>query len=304
MAIALSTRSRVGFIAEVTNGTTPATPAFAELPSTNWNVNLTRDAYEDTSIRADRMSRYNLSGNNEVAGSFDVNFTHGYYDAFLESLCQGAWTTNVLKTGNTRKTFAIEEQQLDIVQYRVFNGVLVDKFTLKVPAKGVVTGTFEVLALSQSALSGTTFTGATFTAAAIKNPFTDYGASGFMKEGGSAVGYISGLDLSFDNGYTKNFAIASNVVREFSTNRLKITGTATVFFEDAVMYNKFVNGTASSLDLKLDNGTNTLQILLPNIKYTAATKTITNGSGGIEIQMPFEALYDGTSLSNVVFTRN
>jgi hypothetical protein len=303
MTISTGTRSRVGFIAEATFGTTPATPAFAELPFTSWSVNMTRDAYEDNSIRSDRMARFNLSGNVQVAGSVDVNLTHGYYDPLFESLLQGAWTTNVLKVGSTRKAFAMEEQQLDLPQYRVYNGMIADKFSLNVPSQGIVTGKFDLIGQNQSALSGTTFTGATFTSATVKNPFTDYGASGFIKEGGSAIGYVSALQLDVDNSHAKNFVIMSNTVRDFTTARCKITGTATVLFEDSTMYNKFVGSTASSLDLKLDNGTNTLQFLLPNIKYTGATKTI-NGSGPIMLSMPFEALYDGTSGSNIVMTRN
>lgn len=304
MTIATGTRARVGYIAEVTQGTTPATPAFAELPFTSWNVNLTRGAFEDNSIRSDRMARYNLTGNSEVAGQMDVNMTHGYYDSLLQSLLQSTWTTNVLKTGSTRTSLAMEEQQLDIGEYRVYNGMIVDKFQLTVPANGVVTGKFDLIGFSQSALSTATFTGATWVpVATIKNPFTQYGASGFLKEGGATVGYVTGLDFTIDNAHTKNFAIASNVVRDFTSARSKITGTASVFFEDATMYNKFFNGTYSSLDLKLDNGTNTLEFSFPNIKYMGATKTIT-GAGPVTMSMPFEALYDGTALSHVVITRS
>jgi hypothetical protein len=69
------------------------------------------------------------------------------------------------------------------------------------------------------------------------------------------------------------------------------------------MYNKFVNGTASSIDVKLDDGTNTYQFFFPNVKYTGATKTI-NGNGPISLSMPFKALYDATTTSHVVITRS
>jgi hypothetical protein len=68
------------------------------------------------------------------------------------------------------------------------------------------------------------------------------------------------------------------------------------------MYNKFVNGTATSIDLKLDDGTNTVEFFFPNVKYTGATKTIT-GSSPVVLEMPFAALYDVTALSNIVITR-
>jgi hypothetical protein len=249
------------------------------------------------------MERFSLSGNRTVSGSIDVNFAHSLYDPLLESLMQAPFTTNVLKTGVTRKSFTVEEAQVDVAQYRNYTGLIVDKAEFTIPASGIVTAKFDVLAKDQSALTGATIdTDTNYTAAAAKSPFTDNGTSGFMKEGGSTVGYVTNLQFSVDNGHAKNFAVGSNVIRDFTTNNAKITGTATVFFEDAVMYNKFVNGTSTSLDVKLDDGTNTVQFFFPNVKYTGATKTI-SGNGPVSMTMPFKALYDGTALSNIVVTR-
>jgi hypothetical protein len=305
MTISTSARAKVGYMPEVTYGVTPATPALIELPFTNFSVNLTREEYEDNSIRADRMEVYSISGNRSVDGTIDVNFCHGLYDSLLESACQNAFSTNVLKTGTTRKSFVLEEQALDIGQYRTLSGVFVDKLDVTIPASGVVTAKFSVKAKDQSALTTTTIdSDGTLTAPAFKVPFTDNDlVNGFVKEGGVAVGYLTSLTFSIDNSHTGNFALGSNVVRDFTTGLAKITGTATVTFEDAVMYNKFANGTASSLDVKLGDGTNTVEFAFPNIKYVGATKTI-SGQGPVTLQMPFKALKDTTSGSNIVITRS
>jgi hypothetical protein len=302
MTISTGARSKVGHITEVTYGTTPATPSLVELPFTSFSVNLIRDEHDDNSIRSDRMERYSLSGNRSVAGAIDVNFSHSLYDSLLESLFQSAFATNVLKVGTTRKSLSLEEGQLDVAQYRVYSGLIVDKMEMTIPSSGIVTAKFDVLAKDQTALSGTSVDADGYTAAAAKSPFTDNGTSGFMKEGGSAVGFVQNIQYTVDNGYGKNFAVGSNVVRDFTTGNAKITGTVTVFFEDAVMYNKFVNGTPTSLDVKLDDGTNTVQVYFPNVKYTGATKTI-SGNGPVSMTMPFKALYDATTGSNIVLTR-
>jgi hypothetical protein len=303
MTISTGARAKVGYIAETVYGTTPATPALVELPFTSFGVNLTRDEYEDNSIRSDRMERYSLSGNRTVGGSIDVNLTHSLYDPLLESLCQSTFTTNVLKVGTTRKSFTVEEQALDITQFRVYTGLIIDKADITIPASGIVTAKFDVIAKDQSALSGTTIdSDATYTAPAVKPPFTDNGTAGFVKEGGAAVGYVTNLTFTVDNGHTKNYAVGTNVIRDVTPGMAKVTGTVTVFFEDAVMYNKFINGTASSIDVKLDDGTNQLEFAFPNVKYTGATKTI-SGNGPVTLAMPFKALYDTTSGSNLVITR-
>lgn len=303
MTIATGIRSKVGYITEVTYGTTPATPDLLELPFTSFAVNLTRNDYEDNAIRSDRMQRYSITGNRSVGGQMDVNFCHSVYDAMLESLMQSTFTTNVLKTGTTRKSFTIEEGSADISQYRNYTGVIVDKFSLNVPNAGIVTAKFDFLAKDQSALSGATIdTNSAYTAAATKTPFANTGTSGFMKEGGSTVGYVTSIQLDIDNGHASNFALGATTIRDFTTALCKVTGTAQVYFEDAVMYNKFVNGTASSLDFKLDDGTNTVEFNIPNVKYTGASKTI-NGAGPIVLSMPFRGLYDNTTGSNIVITR-
>lgn len=303
MTIATGARSKVGFVVESTFGTTPATPQLTELPFTSFSVNLTRDEYDDNSIRADRMERYSLSGNKSVAGSIDVNFAHGIYDTLLESVFQSAFSTKVLKVGTTRKSFTLEEGALDVAQYRAYTGTIIDKFEMTIPASGIVTAKFDVIAKDQSALASTSIDTDGYTAAASKMPFTDNGVSGFMKEGGTAVGYITSLAYTVDNGHAKNFTVGTNVIRDFTTGNAKVTGTVTVFFEDAVMYNKFVNGTATSIDVKLDDGTNTVQITFPNVKYTGATKTI-NGSGPVTMTMPFKALWDSTTQTNIMITES
>ena len=302
--IATGSRSKVGFIPEVTFGTIPATPNLTEVPFTSFSVNLTRDEYDDTSIRSDRMERYSLSGNKSVAGSMDVNFAHGQFDSFLESLVYGTWTTNSLTVGTTRKSFTVEEAQMDISQYRVYTGVMVDKLEITVPASGIVTAKFDLLGKNQSALAAVTIDADTnWTAAVVRQPFTDNGVSGFVKEGGTATGIITNIQMVIDNGHAKNYTVGTDVIRDFTAGNIKVTGTVSVFFEDAVMYNKFINGTSTSLDIKLDDGTNNFEILLPNVKLTGATKTI-NGNGPVTMSMPFKALYDGTTTSNIKFTRS
>jgi hypothetical protein len=303
MAISTGLRSKLGYIAEVTYGTTPAIPQLAELPFMQLGVNLTREEYEDNAIRSDRMKRFSLTGNRVVEGSLDVNFCHGHYDPLLESLLQSTFTANILKVGTTRKSFTVEESQQDISQFRVFTGLLVNKADFDIPTSGIVTAKFDVVAKDQSTLTGTTIdTDINYTAASVRVPFADTGVAGFIKEGGSAVGYVTSLTFTIDNAYAQNYALGANVVRDFTTSYADIKGTAQVYFEDAIMYNKFVNGTATSIDLKLDDGTNTVEFFFPNVKYTGATKTIT-GSSPVVLEMPFAALYDVTALSNIVITR-
>ena len=303
MTIATGSRSQVAFITETAFGTTPAIPQLVRIPFSQWNVNLTRDEYDDMSIQADRMQRFSVSGNRHVIGDMDVNYQPLNYDTLLESVCFSSFTANVLKIGQTLKSMTFEEGQLDIVQFRTFTGVIVDKFSLTVPNAGVITAKFSLVGKDQSTLGVATISTAPATAPVVEPAMTHTGTSGFFKLGGAVVGYITSMALTIDNGVGQNFGLGVGTVRAFSPGFAKITGTATVFFEDSIAYNLFVSGTASSLDFKLDNGVNQHEFNLPNVKFVSATKAVT-GQGPITMSFAFKSLYDVTSASNIIVTRS
>lgn len=300
MSISTGSRSQVGIVVETVYGTTPATPSLTGLAYTDFSVNLTHDEYEDNTIRADRMERYSITGNNHVAGDITANFSALNFDSLLESLMSSLFTTNVLKIGSTRKSFSMEEAQSDISIYNVFTGVLVDKLDLTVPSDAIVTAKFSVVGKDQSAYASTSIDTDGYTAPAAARPFTHLG--GTFKEGGVVVGYITSIDLSVDNGYTANYSLGNAACRDMTYNMIKVSGTVNAYFEDSVFVNKFMNQTVSSLDFTLTDGTHTMEFNMPNVKYTGATKTV-NGQGPVTIALPFKALYDSVSANVLTITR-
>ena len=299
MAIAIGSRNQVSYITESTWGTTPGTPQMIGLPYTSFSVAMTKDTFEDNSVNADRMQRYNIHGNRKVGGDIDVNLSHGNFDALFESALQSSFTTNVLKTGSTRKSFTIEQGSLDIGQYTVYTGMVVDKVTLSVPVSGLVTAKFSML--GKDATISQTPLDASITAPGAKQPYIH--AGGTFKEGGSVVAFMTAIELSIDNGHTVNNSLGTLTARDFSAGFATVSGKVSAYFEDAVMINKFINATDSSLDFTLTDGTNTMQFALPKIKYTGGTRAF-SGQGPVMIEMPFAALWDSGTSSNIVITRS
>ena len=299
MTIATGARSQLTYVPETVWGTTPAVPAMVGVPYTAWNVNLTKEAFSDMSIRADRMERYSLHGNKSVSGDLDVNLSHTNFDVFLESALNSTFNTNVLKSGTTRKSLSMEAGSLDIGQYTVYKGVVVDKVAITVPSSGIVTAKFSLMG-ADSTISASPLD-ATITEPSAKAPYTH--VAGTFNEGGSPIATLTGVTLNIDNGYGANYSLGNTVARDLTYGFAKVTGTATAYFEDAALVNKFINGTASSLDFTLTDGTNTLKFDLSNIKYTGATKQV-SGQGPIVLNLPFTALYDGTDASHIVITRS
>lgn len=299
MAFAQGSRSQVAYIAETVFGTTPATPTLIAIPNVSFNINMVRTDYVDTSIRADRMTRYSLTGTRTVTGDFSTLLSHNNFDPFIASAMNSTWATNVLKTGTTQQSFSIEQGQLDISAYSLYTGCTVDKLTITVPTNAPVTSQFTVVGKDQILSSTTAAT--TLTPATANQPYTHLGGS--IKEGGTVVADISALTLDISNTLTANLVLGSATSPALSFGMSAVTGTVTAFFDTIALYNKFMNATMSSLDFTLSDGTNTMEFLIPNLKYTATTKSI-SGTGSVMLAINFTALYDATTSSNLVITRS
>lgn len=297
--IAQGSVSRVGFVTETGWGTTPVTPELVGLQYTSFNVNLTKSIYDDTSVQPDRMSRYSIHGNRQVGGEIAVNMSAQNYDTFLESLMNSTFSTDVLKTGVTRKSFTIEQGSPDINQYSVYKGIVVDQMTMTVPVDGVVTAQFTVVGKEMS-ISGTTLD-ATLTQPATAQPFVHEG--GIFSIGNQPASCVlTGITLNVDNGYTTNFSLGNTLACDLSFGMSRVSGTMNVYFKDASTITAFLNGTESSLEFTLTDGTNTHTYFLPKIKYNGASKSI-SGTGSIVLTIPFVALYDSVTGTNLQVTR-
>lgn len=288
-------RTRIALIAEATWGTTPTTPAFNLLPNvTGFGLNLTRNELKDQSIRSDRMQRYSISGNSQVGGDIAFEMADDdTQDALLANVMRSAWSSNVLTVGTTDGSFTIEQASLDTSLFSVYNGVKVDKYSISIGLNDAVKCSASLI--GHSMVEGTTaITGATYGSEPQLSPFTHF--AGTIKEGGATSGILTGMSLEIDSGSSAAFALGDTFAKQIPMGLCTVTGSVTAYYTDLAMLNKFLNGTASSLDVTVTDGNGgSREFKLPNIKYTGATKQL-SASGPITLTLPFTALYDsGTS---------
>ena len=294
-------------IAESTYGTTPASdPAFVKVRHTGTTLGLTKDSFQSEELRADRQISDFRHGVKSVGGDVSIELSYGSFDELLEAVTLGTWATNVLKAGTTRRSFSFLRHFSDLASgdkpYHLFSGVEMNTLNLTIPASGMVTGSFGALGKGQTVLSDLTSLGTpTFGAATTTSPFD--GFSGSIQEGGSAIGVVTEVSLTLENGLAERNVVGSDETLLPSIGRSNLTGNATVFFEDAVMLEKFLNETESSLQLTLlDAAGNDYEILIPRIKYSGGQPDV-SGQGAITLSMPFQALYDTTTGTNIQITR-
>ena len=299
MAKATGARSKLTYIVESTYGTTPATPTFIELPRTGGAPNLQKESFQSADIRSDRMVSDMRHGFKTASLSLAVEMRHTEYDALFESLMFNSWSANVLKVGTTATSFSMEMSYLDITQFGLMTGAIVNGFSANITPDGIVTSTFEMMGKTLS-YSGTT-AATEETAAGTSQPFASL--SGSINEGGSAIAIVTGLDFSVANNIEPSKVIGADVSSEQIEGVCGVTGSVTAYFEDAALLNKFINETKSSIDVTLaDPAGGTLKFDFPNVLYTGGDVS-SGGTGPITISLPFTALYDAADSSSLVITR-
>lgn len=291
----------VGIVAETTFGETPASPTFETFRQTGATLALNKEALTSAELRDDRQIACMRSGVRAVGGDLSFELSYGgEFDTLLEAALCGTWATGTLKAGTTRRSFSVERKYGDYdgsALYHLFTGVEFNTFSLSIAPNAIVTGSAGVMGNDMG--TGTASAGTT-NAPTTQCPFESF--TGTIKEGGSTIGIVTELSLSLDNGMQAKNVIGSAVGLQPSIGRSSLTGQLTAYFEDNTLLDKFVNDTNSSIEFSLTDGTGTYAFTLPNIKYSGGATDV-SGEGPVTLPMPFTALYDTTSDSQIVVTK-
>lgn len=89
-----SSRSKTGYVAESTFGTTPATPAIKNLRVTSSQLAFTPTRATSNEIRADRQIPAQILTKMEAAGNIGFELSFSAFDDMFQAAVQGAWANN------------------------------------------------------------------------------------------------------------------------------------------------------------------------------------------------------------------
>lgn len=298
MAFATGGFHGLSYVAETVMGTTPGTPAMKSVRHTSCSLGLTKESFQSNELRSDRQVSDLRHGVKKVEGEVGFELSYGAFDDLLAAALFGAWNTNILKAGVTYRSFTMERRFTDIAQYQKFTGVLIDSMSLNITPNGMVTGSFGLVGMDTS-LSGTSL--GTPTSVATNSPFDGFG--GTLQEGGLAIAAISAITLELQNSLDPFFAVGSDSAVGITAGRCVVNGTVTAAFQNTALLNKFIEETESSLRLGISDPLgNELEIYLPRIKYSGGDIPAQN-EGRILMNMPFTALLDSVTGTNIQLTR-
>lgn len=289
MAATYSSGSTVTYriIAESVYGTTPGT-AMKALRLKPSKFTLKKDTYTTDEVRSDRGISDLRHGMKKVEGTLEGDLMDGdWEDIILAGIQSTAWSNGAARLGLNLTSFSIEQQFNDISQFRMYSGCSVSKLKISIKPGAMVSISADFIGKDAAVFTSTAAANTT-TAASTNSPFSYSGGS--ILEGGTAIAYVTGVDFEVDNGLGQVGVIGANTSPAVFNGRSSIKGTVTALFKDAVMMNKFVNETESSLQITLtDPAGISNTIILPRIKYTASDAAPPK-DGATIITLPFEAL--------------
>lgn len=295
MAFAQGSRSRLSVAAESSFGVLPTSPQFRELSVRSHALSLTKERLQGSEIRSNRMPNVDRHGHRSAGGSIECDLRREAYDLLLESAFFNTFDTNDhLTIGTTPRFLAFEDAALDIGQYRQFSGCLVNTATFNIGINQMVQTTFDIMGRdmvqAQSSLGSPS-------APPAFEPFDGY--NGSLLEGGIGTGdglcILTALQFSISN----DVSPAHVILCEGNTDRAAqmqygmatIEGTATVYYEDETLIDKFLDEQESSLSITVDDPTksNGYTFYMPRIKYNGANVPLANPQSRL-IELPFVAL--------------
>ncbi|MCO4101053.1 MAG: hypothetical protein HEQ38_17000 [Gemmatimonas sp.] len=175
---------RVGYIAEVTQGTTPAT-APTLIRTIGGGMATAASSVQSEEIGLTGVPDVIRTGF-EATGTLQMEYSYSGIHWALEGLFGAAFTTNVLRVGNTLRTFTLEHQWTDISRFLTARGCIIEGITITMQQGSKITVTITYRALTPpSAFATATVFGAAPIAAPTNAILSPIGGVQLIQEGGA-----------------------------------------------------------------------------------------------------------------------
>lgn len=300
-----SSQTRLASIAEVTAGITPTSPVFKVIRYTGESLKASQQYVSSNEIRADRNVSDITNVGGSGAGAVNMEMTYGTFDDWLEGVMNGTWSTNVLKNGVTAKSFTLEKlfENGATDNFHRFLGAKANTLNLSLQSNQQVTGSFDFLA--QSFSKGTAIlSGATYTAANT-NPVMNAAENvANLAITGVTSPQVSSMSLSITNNLAQQPVIGSKWSKGIRAGRCVVTGTLEAYFENAELYDLYMDNIASDLTFDI-GGASSLKYNfdLNKVKFIDGEVIAGGNDQDVMARMQFQSYYDASDASSIKITR-
>jgi len=264
-------------------------------------------------VRSDRMQTDLIRMGLTVKGgyAFEFQYANSLLDDVLAGFMWSTWSaggtlTSIIKNASVYQPFYIEQGHTDIDQYHKFVGMCPNVFTLEIPEKGEITGSFQFIGLTTS-LEQVITTGATYAEPTTNPVFSSgYNISQIAIDG-SAIDSCIIKNMSLEVNHNVTAKTGPGVIGACETNphRLTISGKMTAYFEDEIMYERLHNGTPFSLAITLlDSNAKSYKITLPRCFLSENKAPLSGVDDDVMENLAFVAARDSVSSCMMQIEKN
>lgn len=211
----------------------------------------------------------------------------------------GSLYTHTIKRGVLPVGLTIEKGFTDIGQYFAYRGCRIESLSMSITPQGLVTGSIDIKGKAPSDPSSTpldaTPTDPGFATVA-------HHEASLVEEGGSAA-TILGFEQTIANALDGDkYQVGSQYRASMPEGLGESTGKITFLFEDLTYYNKWANGTETSVRIVFSQSGMSLGVYYPRVRYTGDGAPKIDTAQGIVSALDFQAIYDSVEQSDVVIT--
>jgi hypothetical protein len=302
MARAIAADTRVALVAELTPGTTPASPAFTIFRATGENLEVGRKLVFSSELNGSRGERAYAMAAHSASGAYDFEWSDGTLDTIIESVMRNTWTTNAIRDAKTPRAFTLETtfEQGGTDTFKRALGAEAASLSLNMRAGEKVTGTVGWMGRSsdylQSQIAGATY------AAGNSEPILTGASVGAISMAGLTLDGIVAATINLNNNLRERYVLGALAPSEVAAGKLELTGSLSFYLDSGEfdILRAYADGVSTSLDLTL--GTVTLKktrFNIPNIVLFDVKTVAESAEGDVMLTCNFRAL-QASSLANAV----
>lgn len=303
MTQAAGSAAQVLIVKESVFGVTPVTPSYKLLTNAAYGESANSEAAEIISqaISKNRSVQATRNGQKTSAGSFPFEFSTDGTELILEGLA-GAKTglgtsvsPYIFKRNATLPSFSLEKGFTDVMQFFTLKGMVVNSLELNVTPGEIVSGTVSFIGKGDPSVDTTSADASPDSVVHV--PFTGIDAQVFVD--GSEV-YSPSFTMNITNGATVQNVIGSAFAHSINAGRGECTGTISILFEDADLFNDWLAEAESDIELRLTIGAKITRFKFPKTKYNGSGLPNIETPEGVVYTLNWRGIYDSTALSDFV----
>lgn len=213
------------------------------------------------------------------------------------------WFGDVLRNGTTLRSFSIEKGFLSQVtpNYGVFTGMSVGNMSLSLSAGSIITGNFSFLGMLSSISTSALGSPVAASSEDVLNAVSDVIR---LNEGGAVAGSpVREMTIQVNNNLREQMGIGTLGLTGIGVGRFDVTGSLRSLYTQNAIFQKYINGTTTSLSAIITRGSRAFVITIPAVEYVTGQTIANGGNSDVLADMTWQAKIDTATNCMLQFDR-